>query len=320
MGKRANPAVVGAFVIGAVVLSVVAVAVFGSGRLFRHTHKFVVYFEGSVNGLNVGSAVKFKGVPIGSVADVMLNLTGRTMDPNQIRVPVIIEIDDKRIRERGGRADIGSHEWLDAAIKSGLRAQLNAESYVTGLLYVALDVLPDTPVILVNDPEAPYPEIPALPTTLEQVRSEASKIFAKLNEIDFRGLIDSLRSTVDGLNKIISSPDLEDATKSLDATVKNVNETVTSIRKLTDNLDARAGTLGQNLQQTSTDTAAAMRQAKGTMENVGTLLEPGSPLAVQLGETLADVSVAAQAVQRLADYLERNPGALLRGKAQPEEQ
>ena len=74
MGKKANPAVIGAFVVGAVVLAVAGLLVFGSGKMFKHTVKFVCFFPGAVDGLNVGAPVRFKGVEVGSVIDVRLRL------------------------------------------------------------------------------------------------------------------------------------------------------------------------------------------------------------------------------------------------------
>jgi paraquat-inducible protein B len=74
MNKKISPAVIGAFVIGAVALIIIAILVFGSGRLFRQTRDFVLYFDNSVNGLRIGAPVKIKGVEIGSVKDIRLQL------------------------------------------------------------------------------------------------------------------------------------------------------------------------------------------------------------------------------------------------------
>src|SRR5262245_30436492 len=141
MGRKANPIIIGAFVVGAIALAVFGIVVFGSGRLFKETTPFVMYFTGSVDGLSVGSPVKFKGVEIGGVTSIQLDLG------EEARIPVWIEIDNKKIVARGA-------EWpsdraaLRAAIERGLRAQLNSQSIVTGLLFVQLDYHPETPAVL----------------------------------------------------------------------------------------------------------------------------------------------------------------------------
>ena len=98
MNKRMSPAVIGAFVLGAVALIVIAIVVFGSGRLFRQTRNFVLYFDNSVNGLRIGAPVKIKGVEIGSVKDIRI-LVGQGTAGDKI--PVVIEIDLKKLTRRG---------------------------------------------------------------------------------------------------------------------------------------------------------------------------------------------------------------------------
>src|SRR5262249_62254129 len=98
MNKKISPTLIGAFVVGALALLVVAIIAFGSGQLFRKTREFVLYFEGSVNGLHIGAPVKFKGVEIGSVKNILLQLN-KDMAVNEI--PVIIEIDLKKLTSMG---------------------------------------------------------------------------------------------------------------------------------------------------------------------------------------------------------------------------
>ncbi len=99
MNKKISPTLIGGFVLGAVILLVIAVIAFGSGRLFRKTKEFVVYFDGSVNGLNIGAPVKFRGVEVGSVKNILLQLE-KGMEVQSI--PVVFEIDLKKITSRGG--------------------------------------------------------------------------------------------------------------------------------------------------------------------------------------------------------------------------
>ena len=74
MARRANPKAVGVFILGALALAVTAVVALGSGRLFQKSNQYVLFFAGNVNGLRVGAPVKFKGVEVGSVTNVLLNL------------------------------------------------------------------------------------------------------------------------------------------------------------------------------------------------------------------------------------------------------
>ena len=144
MARRANPAYVGAFVIGAIALAVVGVALLGSGKLFRQTHEFVCFFDGNVNGLNVGAPVKFKGVAIGEVKQILLSLnaaSGPTTVGNTsvVKIPVLIELDEGRILKRGATyINVGNPAGMRLAISRGLRAQLATESLLTGLLYIDL--------------------------------------------------------------------------------------------------------------------------------------------------------------------------------------
>ena len=123
MNKKISPTLIGAFVIGAIALLVIAIIVFGSGRLFRQTREFVLYFETSVNGLRVGAPVKFKGVEIGSVKNIVLQLE---KDTQVARIPVIIEIDLEKLTARGAAGTIAEdpEAFRKAITDLGLRGQL----------------------------------------------------------------------------------------------------------------------------------------------------------------------------------------------------
>ena len=145
MSKPANKTLIGVFVIGAIVLAIIAVIIFGSGKFFAEKMPLVMYFEGSVAGLNVGSPVMFKGVKVGVVKDIVLRF-----DSNNISflIPVYAELDPKRFHVIGKIAD--ETELDKELIKRGLRARLELQSMVTGQLMVDLDFYPDKPAKLVG--------------------------------------------------------------------------------------------------------------------------------------------------------------------------
>ena len=123
MNKKISPTLIGAFVVGALSLLVIAVIALGSGRLFRQTRQFVLYFDNSVNGLRIGAPVKVKGVEIGSVKDIRLGLEGSEEGD---KIPVIIEIDLEKLTSRGASDDVADNTeaFREAVIQRGLRGPL----------------------------------------------------------------------------------------------------------------------------------------------------------------------------------------------------
>ena len=331
MNKKISPTLIGGFVLGAVILLVIAVISFGSGRLFRKTKEFVVYFDGSVNGLNIGAPVKFRGVEVGSVKNILLQLE-KGMEVQSI--PVVFEIDLKKITSRGGAVTLlEDPRALKVAIDRGLRAQLRTESFVTGVLYIGIDLFPGTPVKFVQAAGSKYPEIPAVPTTLERVQVTAGEILAKLSEVDFKGMTDSVSRAVDGVDQLVNSPALNSALQRLDQTMPKVDQAIAEIRKMTGNLDGNIATLSANLEQTS-DTArgameqaaltmkqtdAALKEAEAAMINIRGISDPDSVTFYELGRSLREVSAAARSLRLLSDSVQRNPRSLIFGRPERED-
>jgi paraquat-inducible protein B len=334
MNKKISTAMIGAFVLGALALIVIAILVFGSGRLFRQTREFVLYFDNSVNGLRVGAPVKFKGVEIGSVKDIRLQLEeGGEVN----KIPVIIEIDLKKLTSRGATTApaVDREAFKEFIVDYGLRGQLEMESLVTGLLYVALDFFPGTPIILVQQANADnkYPEIPTLPTTLEQAKGAVTRVISKLEDIDFKELGRNLEATLKGVNRTVNSPEIESVLRSLARVMPKVDEAVVNIRNLAGTLDDKVKILADDLQHTSADARLALKQAgdalKQTQEtmkgaeaavaNIETLTDLDSTVNYELIKGLRDVSTAARSLRSLTDYLERNPRAPIFGKPNSKE-
>jgi paraquat-inducible protein B len=172
MSKPANKTMIGAFVVGAVVLAVTAVVLFGSGKFFRKTEPWLTFFQGSVKGLNVGSPVVFRGVQIGQVTDIIVGF-----DPTQLEVliPVFFEIDPEKFKDIGRRVETSDADMHKALISRGLRAQLQIQSLVTGQLLINIDFYPDTPAQLIGIdqfrdkmPLEDWWEIPSVSTPLQE--------------------------------------------------------------------------------------------------------------------------------------------------------
>ena len=325
MKTRISPTLIGVFVIGALAVLVVAVVGIGSGRWFRKTYEFVLYFQGSVNGLNVGAPVKYKGVEIGSITNILLQL--EQLEPN--RIPVIIEIDAKKIAGRGFTGNLlVDPSALQTAIDRGLRGQLRMESFVTGVLYVALDQYPDNPAQFVQPPGSRYREIPTVPTELEQVQDEIRQAFTKLAKVDFNAIAIAMTQAFAGIDRLTNSPALNASLRSLQQALPKFDQALVNIRQLAVTLDKNASDLSIDLQQTSAATRKAlaeieiavkqagitMKEAEGTMISARAAIDPDSPFAYELTKSLREVSGAARSLRLLAGYLERNPRALIFGK------
>ncbi len=318
MGKRVSPTLVGAFVIGALTLAVVTILLLGSGRFFTGKHTYVLYFDRDVNGLRVGAPVKFRGVDIGSVTAVQLSLAGlEAPRPNQrpdVHIPVLIEIDSRKIEAHKAADDLSQPRVMEHAIQLGLRAQLSMQSFVTGILYIDLDMHPGTPERIVMGTEAPYPEIPTLPTPLEEAQATLSRVMTQIDKADIPKMIRSLTETAVGVSHFVNSPKVEGSFESLNEAAHSLKDASIQIGKLARDFDVQVGPLSSSLRDSAQAATLALRQVQATLDRVQHTVEPQSPLSYQLEQTLAEVSAAANAIHSLADYLERNPSSLVRGR------
>ena len=328
MSTKVSPTLIGAFVIGAVALIVIAILLLGSGRLFRQTRDFVLYFDNSVNGLRVGAPVKFKGVEVGSVKDIRLQLE-KGAEVNKI--PVIIEIDLEKLTLRGATPEIAvDREAFHKAVVDGLRGQLAMESLVTGVLYVALDFFPGTPINFVQQENVnnKYPEIPTLPTSLELAKDAVDRILNKLEEVDFKRLLDSFTKTSDGVGQLVSvnSPIVKSILQSVDQAMPQLRGAISDFRTLTATANNNVTNVSADLHQTLTaahsaieQIAATMKEAETTIISVRATVDPNSPTFYELTKSLREVSGAASSIRLLADSLDRNPQAVILGKPETKE-
>jgi paraquat-inducible protein B len=315
MSRRADPKLIGLFVLGAAVLLVGAVAVFGSGKLFTSTEKYVLFFQEDLAGLNVGAPVTFRGVRVGSVTDVVIRYNSRT---GSVSIPVYIEVDPSKVLISGD----GAVEPPEALISRGLRATLRTQSIITGLLAIDLDFEPGTPAHIVGA-VTEYPEIPTVPSSISQLRTTFTTLAAQIQKLPLQSMVQDVSSSAHNLDKLIGDADtlvtmlngrLGQTTDRLPGVLDNLNAAAKGVSQLTSNLnqsvpEIRAGTL-QALDRLNAALAQVQNAAGGLQNAVGT----NSPLQAQLAKTLADVSDAANSFRLLAEYLNQNPNAIVTGK------
>jgi len=346
MARKASKTLIGGFVVGAVALIVAGVLVFGSGKFFQERNKYVLFFRGSLKGLNVGAPVLFQGVQIGSVTDITLE---SDLENKTFQIPVTIEIQPKKFKVVRGKRSADPYENFPLLIERGLRAQLQLQSFVTGQLMIELDFYPDTPVRLVGI-DTDHPEIPTIPTPFE-------KLSKTLMELPLEELFNRLLSAVKGIEKIVNSPDLtgtissaklavEDTRKllqnvdsqirpmatSLDKTLKDYSrlaqdvdkevrslgdeaeKTLTAYRELAENVDHQVNPLISNVHATLKAARLALEQSEKTLATVEYTMSEDSTTIYELNNALREISGMARSISQLADYLERHPESLLSGK------
>lgn len=324
MSKPIGKPIIGAFVVGAVAIVVAGLFVLGGGQFLKKKYIHEMYFDGSVKGLKVGAPVTFRGVEIGTVSNIAIRANPEDLTT---RIPVIVEIDPASIETTGGSID----KVLPRLIKRGLRAKLSLQSLVTGQLQIELDYMPDTKARLVGG-KTKYTEIPTVTSTMSKFEKELEQI--PIQEIGHR-----VSAVLASIEKFIDNPELGQGVKNLNQTivdmqklVKDVNSHVDPllgsaeaaighVDKLALNVNQQIDPLAADVKKTATAitrTADAARPAISEVEkafaNIAALTGKGSEERRQLDRTLKELQAAARSIKVWAEYLERHPEALIRGK------
>jgi paraquat-inducible protein B len=255
---------------------------------------YVLYFNESVRGLSPGAPVEFRGIPIGRVVEVNLEFD---MQKQVFQIPVIVATEPERIFTMGEFPDGMAREKLtEFLVEKGLRAQLRTGSLLTGQQYVALDMFPNAkPARVVQ--RGKYPEIPTVPTQIEEIGAKLTQLVNKLEKVPVEQIGNDLRDTIRSTNRLVSSPEVTEALKALNATIRELQQLTADLRT-----------------RVAPETQAVLEQARRSLATADDALRPDSPLRYQLKETLEELGTAARSLRALTDYLERHPEALLRGK------
>ncbi len=256
------------------------------------TRPFLVNFDGSVRGLSVGAPVEFRGIKVGSVSDIAVKIDPKTLE---IKIPVLLDIQPERVTSAKMVTSRKEYDVMKQLVKRGLRAQLETGSLLTGQLFVQLDFHPNLPKQEL-DMTGTYPEIPAVPATMDQLRRTVTDVMAEIRRLPLDKIAQEILETVEGGNRLVNSPEAQEAIHSLNAALSNVE-------KLTKGLDQKVDGLATSMDNTLASVQDALQVA-----------DPNSPAAVNMNNALKELSAAARSIRVLADYLEQHPEALVKGK------
>ncbi len=343
MSKRANPALIGVFVMTALAVLITVVVYVGSAGFGGNWYHFSIYFQGSAAGLQVGAPVVLKGVTIGRVTSIQVGLYPEAED---FIVPVEIQIDENKILTPGRRV---GELTLARLVEQGLRARLDLQSILTGQLRVELGFFPDTEAkYRGRKPE--FSEIPSIPSTLETLK-------AALEEFPIEELAASTVRVVTGLDHLINSPKIEQILddvqlaaanvrsitgtfeKRAEPLVENIDSTVTEINQLVGETRIVIDSVGGDLKLATADARilmsdlqsnvnpaigefrVAMKSAQSAFDSADSafksaddLIGKESTLRHEFLTLMKNLSEAARSLKIMVDYLERHPDALIRGK------
>lgn len=333
MKTKVSPTLVGVFVLGAMMLALLGLFSFGGVNFFAKPQRFVVYFDESIHGLDLGSPVKLRGVRLGRVVDLNIRYSATR---NESVVAVVCELSRNTLTDdKGNLIDVSDRAELQKLIDHGLRAQLGVLGLATGLLYVELDFVdPDEfPAAPPDEMEVKYAVVPAMKSAISEFQANLTEILNDVKRIDFagigkelRGLLVDVRRQVNGLdtaalvqewtraartiNQVASSPALPRAMENLDGAIKDLRATLGK-------LDAAIDPTSKELTATLAEARQTLASFNGAALTVRSFISAQNGLGEDVGRALSQLTDAAATVQRLADFLERNPNALLTGKKPP---
>lgn len=358
MSKKANRTLIGVFVVAAIAMLTAAVIIFGSGKFFKERSEYVAYFEGSVKGLRVGAPVMFRGVRIGEVTDISLHFY-RKDTTFKIPVRLIL-YPDKVVGIGLELTPQEEDAQWEEMLKEGLRAELQMQSLVTGQLLIQLDFYEDSPLKLYGLKELKLgPDVKEIPTTqsglqilgkkIEQIPLDeivgdlkaslhgistfvSSPEFAKSLHYfkqamrDTRDLIRHIDKKVDPLfdrvdqTLVDAQTLLQDVDHQVDPLAASIKSTSDDAGKLINNVNKGLGPIQKDLMKTTKNLRSAMTVAIQALNSVDGMVSENSELRFQIDIFLREISLAARSFRAFADYLEKNPDALIRGKVRREGQ
>ena len=315
----------GLFIIIAVTVFCIGLLILGSLDRFKEKAFISTLVSESVQGLSVGSSVKYMGVPIGGVREITIYPQN-----NMIRIDMEINIAKFKMRDPGSNELITASvedftEGIMRAVDRGLRCRLELEG-ITGGKYVELqfDREAATSGIDISEYALDYIYVPSLPSLISDLRGSVTSILAKLDSVDYKGLSDRANETLDALNERISSPKLDETLDNVNAMVSSAKKSIDNLEKLTDtNVRERIEALTDNAKATAESIEALVKTVEDEIkaiefekisENLRTFLTNAIRTSKTLDDAIFNVNNGVDALIELIQYIDSDPSSLIQGK------
>lgn len=328
MSIRANPTAVGLFLIGAVVLAVAGIATLASTTWLQRRSTFTSFFEESVNGLENGAPVKFQGVPVGTVTDLLIQIDQRD---KTFRVPVHFDIDLTRLTTQLGTfVNLADSSVLRQQIADGLRASLQMESIVTGQLYVELSYDPGAPPAEFEGRPTIWPEIPTTPSLMAALGTGAGSLVADmlkvlfqvnemLAEVNMPEINAAVVRSAEAVERLVNTPEVHETLLLIPGLTSQTQRTLASVEEMAARAGAAIDPLREEMGATNAEMIVTLQALRRTLEETHGVLSADTGVGYELQEALVGIRDAAEAFRALLTALEQNPDMLIRGKKPPRE-
>jgi paraquat-inducible protein B len=303
------------------------------------TYPYLVYFEDTVRGLSPGAPVEFRGIRVGTVDSIKVKRT----EEDAMVIGALLAIEPERLDIYGAQrledSEGAALERTKRLVQDGLRLQLKTGNIITGQLFVDLEFLPDAePVEIVM--EKGIPVLPSVPSKINSLIAQLSKIVTKIESFPIDEIGQHAERTVAGIDTLVNGGELQQAIASISAAalaaeglvgavdqneiktaIQNLNNTLATTSQLTNLIKERAGpllddvdTVARNANALIKDARDAAAQAEKTLASIEDVTSEDGKIGTELLGSLQQLRAAARSIRIFAEYLERNPQALVRGK------
>jgi paraquat-inducible protein B len=301
--STAKPAIVGGFVLSGLALGVGAILVFGGTHLLSRTVHAVVYFQGSVAGLDVGAPVTFRGVRVGSVTGIAVHLDMKDLTA---RIPVYLDVNPAQISLQNNRSEQADADF-GRLLMAGLRAQLNMQSIITGQLRVDLDLQPGTPAAEVGDTDRP--EIPSVPSKLQTLEDEIAELPIKQIGDDAQQTLVAVRHLAEELGTKAGplADSLTNASEAAHAALVDIDQLAVAGKR-------QLAVSGEQLGRVLASSDRAVNAADKLVSSLNEMTAPDSAMRDDLRAAIRDLAAGASSLRGFSHEIERDPSVILSGR------
>jgi paraquat-inducible protein B len=315
MSEARKPFMIGAFLLGGLVLLVAGIMLLSRDSWFAQPSEYVVYFTGSLDGLDVGADVTYRGVKVGTVREIRLSYDRQLKD---VVMPVVVRIDSPNGKGDGKR---GFDQFIGQLVERGLRAQLQTPSLLTGKAIVALNMYPCEPGYVRSPHDLDLPTIPSVPSRIDQIADVLRELAASLRQLPLQEMAVSAQRTLEAMERLTNSAELQQGLQSM-------SQLLAKLDRLSGKLEQQLPPIMDNVQQSSVDLRAAVADIRSAAQTTAQALEqvnaltvetrrslgPKSEIQYELLQALQELGRASKAMQRTLEGLDQQPQSLIFGK------